>query len=451
MSAAQRIHTFEVRVSLVIQKFLAHEAHSGIFLFLATIAAMVWANSPWSQSYFDLWHTPLGFEFGSHIADLTLGHWINDALMVLFFLLMGLEIKREFLVGELSSMRKAAFPVVAAVGGMLLPGVIYVLINLQPGGHPGGFGIPMETDAAFALGFLLLLGKRVPMALKVFITSFAVFDDLGGVLLVGLVYAGDLNMNMLLYALIPIATLVLLNVLKVKRLWPYLAAGIVLWFFVEQSGIHATVAGIILAMAIPVRARISPAQVVQICHTELADIHAEEETRKNMLLTTEQQDSLEDMAEAYEAVQNPLVRLEHTLHPITAYLVIPLFALANAGVAIGGAEISLLAPTSLGIMLALALGKPLGIVGATYLASLLGWIHQPDSLSWRHIIGAGILGGIGFTMSIFITHLAITDAAQEASAKLAIVLVSFLMGILGTVFLLWNSKKEPVEMAAEAE
>jgi NhaA family Na+:H+ antiporter len=195
--------TFEARISRVIQNFLSYEAHSGIFLFAATVAAMVWANSPWSHTYFELWHTPLGLEIGSHIADLTLGHWINDALMVLFFLLMGLEIKREFLVGELSSLRKATFPVVAAIGGMVLPGAIYFLVNLQSGGHPGGFGIPIETDAAFALGFLLLRGKRVPMALKVFITSFAVFDDLGGVLLVGLVYAGDLHVNMLLLARCP--------------------------------------------------------------------------------------------------------------------------------------------------------------------------------------------------------------------------------------------------------
>ncbi len=425
----------KAHIFVVIENFLAKEAYSGLFLFAAALIAIIWANSPWSGFYFDLWHTPIGLEIGEHIVDMDLGHWINDGLMALFFLLIGLEIKRELMVGELSSLRKAAFPIVAAVGGMLIPALLYIAVNLQQGGEISGFGIPMATDIAFVLGFLLLLGNRVPLSLKIFVTSLAVVDDLGAVILIALFYAGSLNLAALGYAAIVLVALILLNRFGIKKLMPYLLLGIVLWFLIEASGIHATIAGILLALTIPVRSRISAKKFLDICHRELTDFKQEETERKSILLTPEQQDSLEVIEDAYEAVQNPLVRLEHFLHPISAFIVMPLFALANAGVQIAGISFPLIEPASLGILLGLVLGKPLGIVGATYLAHRLGWVQKPSSLSWKHIVGAGILGGVGFTMSIFITNLAFEDANMIALAKLFIVTCSLFMGIAGTLYL----------------
>ena len=425
----------KARIFIIIENFLAKEAYSGILLFGAAVLAMILANSPWSQNYFDLWHTPVGLEIGERILDMDLSHWVNDGLMVLFFLLIGLEIKRELMVGELSSLRKAAFPLVAAAGGIVVPALFYLAVNLKQDGQLSGFGIPMATDIAFALGFLLLLGSRVPLALKIFLTSLAVFDDLAAVVLIALFYTSSIDLSSLGYAAATLAALVLLNRLGIKKLMPYLLLGILLWFWVEASGIHATIAGILLALTIPVRSRISSERFLDISRYELDAFDKHETNRKNMLLTPEQQDSLEAISDAYEAVQNPLVRLEHRLHPISAFFIIPLFAFVNAGVQLAGGGFQLLSPVSLGILLGLTLGKPLGIIGITYLTERLGWVQKPSSLSWKHIIGAGILAGVGFTMSIFITQLAFEDAAIIASAKLIIVACSLVMGIIGVLYL----------------
>ncbi len=434
--ADRRQDETKAHIFVIIENFLAREAYSGIFLFGAALLAMILANSPWAQNYFDLWHTPVGLEIGERILDMDLSHWVNDGLMALFFLLIGLEIKRELMVGELSSSRKAAFPLVAAVGGIVVPALFYLAVNLQQGGRPSGFGIPMATDIAFALGFLLLLGSRAPLTLKIFLTSLAVFDDLAAVVLIALFYTSSIDLSSLGYAAATLVALVLLNRLRIKKLAPYLLLGILLWFWVEASGIHATIAGILLALTIPVRSRISSERFLDISRYELDAFDKHETNRKNMLLTPEQQDSLEAIEDAYEAVQNPLVRLERFLHPISAFFIIPLFAFANAGVKIAGGDFQLISPVSLGILLGLTLGKPLGIISITYLTERLGWVQKPSSLSWRHIIGAGILGGIGFTMSIFITQLAFEDAAIIASAKLFIVACSLLMGIIGVTYLL---------------
>jgi NhaA family Na+:H+ antiporter len=430
----------KARIFVVIENFLAKEAYSGLALFSAAVIALIWANSPWSATYFNLWQTPVGIEIGEHIIDMDLGHIINDGLMALFFLLIGLEIKREIMVGELSSLRKAAFPIVAAVGGMLIPVIFYLSVNLGSAGEISGFGIPMATDIAFVLGFLLILGKRVPLSLKIFITSLAVVDDLGAVILIAIFYTGSINLAALGYAAIGLAVLFLLNRLGIKKLMPYLLMGVILWFFIEASGIHAAITGVLLALTIPVRSRISAKQFLEICRCQMADISGEEKGRKNILLTPEQQDSLEDIEDAYGAVQNPLVRLEHQLHPFSAFVVIPLFALANAGIQISGISFSFLEPISLGILLGLVLGKPLGIIGATYISQRLGWVHKPESLSWKHIIGAGILGGVGFTMSIFITQLAFEDDTMIALSKLIIVACSLVMGVVGVLYL-WRASR----------
>lgn len=423
------------RFSVVIENFLAKESLSGTFLFGAALIAMVWANSFLAGAYFDLWNIHISLGIGSHAIDMSLGHWINDGLMALFFLLIGLEIKREMMVGELSSLRQAAFPVVAAIGGVTLPAIFYILINLQQGGQMSGFAIPMATDIAFVLGFLLILGSRVPLSLKIFITSIAVVDDLVAIAVIAIFYTGSIDFASLGYAAIVIAALVVMNRTGIKKLLPYLMLGIVLWFFVQASGIHATIAGVALALTIPVRSRISGSQFLNVCSVELADFKQEEDNSESILLTSRQQDALEEVQDAYDAVQNPLVRLEHQLHPFSAFIVMPIFALANAGVQISGVEFSILQPVTLGIIVGLVFGKPLGIIGFTYLASRFGWVKKPDTLSWKHIIGAGLLCGVGFTMSIFITNLAFEDAAMISLAKLAIVACSLLMGIIGVLYL----------------
>ncbi len=439
--ADRRQYKTKAHIFVVVENFLAREAHSGFFLFGAALIAMLLANSAWSSSYFDVWHTPLGLAIGERSLSMDLGRWINDGLMALFFLVIGLEIKRELLVGELSSLRKAAFPIVGAVGGMIVPVLFYTAMNLQAGGQLSGFGIPMATDIAFVLGFLLLLGKRVPLSLKIFIVSLAVIDDLGAVLIIAMFYTGSLDLPALGYAAATLVALIMLNRFGIKKLVPYLLLGILLWFWVEASGIHATIAGILLAVVIPVRSRISSERFLDISRYELDAFDKHEISRKNMLLTDQQQDSLESLEDAYEAVQNPLVRLERSLLPISAFFVMPLFALANAGVQISGMSFTLLSPVSMGILLGLVVGKPLGIVGATYIAWRLGWVQKPASLSWQHIIGAGILGGVGFTMSIFITQLAFEDPSTIALSKLFIVASSLVMGIVGVVYLLLAAKK----------
>lgn len=431
-------HRYQLRSQFVLftRRFLAQEAYGGLALFAAAVLAMIWANSPWSESYFNLWNTSAGFEIGNLAFNMDLGHWVNDVFMALFFFVIGMEIKREITVGELSTMKQAAFPVIAAVGGMIVPVLIYFSCNIQPDGEIRGFGIPMATDIAFALGFILLVGKRAPLSLKIFLVSLAVIDDLGAILVIALFYGESLQFAFLGYAAIVLIALFLLNRLGIKKLWPYLILGIVLWIFVHQSGIHATIAGVLLAMTIPVRSKISSEQFVQICKYEIDIFNKKDKERKGILLNEEQVDSLEMLGSSYEAVRNPLVRLEKAWHPISSFIVMPVFALANAGIQISGLSSPFITPVTLGIVLGLMLGKPIGITGATYLAHRLGWAKKPNAISWNHVFGASLLGGVGFTMSIFITKLSFADPASISMAKLFILCSSLIMGIVGVLYLM---------------
>lgn len=442
-----RSHFKNLNIISAVERFLHQESTGGILLFGAAVLAMVLANSPLADQYFDFLHIEAGISVGNFHLELSLAHWINDGLMALFFLLIGLEIKRELMVGELSSPAKAVFPAIGAIGGMVVPALIYIAINTAEGGKFHGFGIPMATDIAFALGFLMLLGNRVPLALKVFLVSLAVIDDLGAILIIALAYTSDLDWASLGWAAIMIGGLIALNAGGVKKLTPYLVLGLVLWFFVFQSGIHATIAGVLLALTIPVRQKISSEEFVDTCKLELETFDDAESERKNLLLTSEQQDAVEKIGSAYEHVQNPLLRLEHALHPLSAFFIMPIFALANAGVAFGG-DIEMVQPITLGIIAGLLIGKPLGIIGLTWLISKLGWIGKPASCQWNHIIGAGLLAGVGFTMSIFITGLAFSDAGSIDSAKLAIVGTSLSAGIIGVLFLL---RQPPPTCSLDAE
>lgn len=419
----------------VFEDFISKEALSGFFLFGATLLALIIANSSLYPFYHNLWQTPLGITFGTHQITMSLSMWINDGLMSLFFLMVGLEIKRELLIGELSSIKQASFPVVAALGGVVIPALIYIVLNPQT---PLGFGIPMATDIAFALGILLLLGDKVNPALKLFLVAFAVVDDLVAVIVVATVYTNEIHPIYFLHVGIIYGLIWILNAKGVKSLIPYLILGIFLWVYIHAIGIHATIAGVLLAFAIPISSKIDEKEFVKYSKKALQEF--EENIDKHPLLNHHQIDNLEHIAYGYDKVQNPLVKLEHLLHDLSAFLIMPLFAFANAGVVIDFSGIEEHFLIVLGVILGLTLGKPIGIVGFTYFVSKLNFIEKPKELSWGNIIGAGFIGGIGFTMSIFITNLAFGDENLISAIKIGIFISSFVAAIIGVVLIKRLSK-----------
>ncbi|WP_104748364.1 sodium/proton antiporter NhaA [Helicobacter cetorum] len=435
----------ENRLSGIFKNFIKSESFGGIFLFLNAVLAMVVANSFLKESYFALWHTPFGFQIGDFFIGFSLHDWIDDVLMALFFLMIGLEIKRELLFGELSDFKKASFPVIAAIGGMIAPGLIYYTLNANTSSHHG-FGIPMATDIAFALGVVMLLGKRVPVALKVFLITLAVADDLGAIVVIAVFYTTNLKLVWLLGALGVILVLALLNRLNTRSLVPYLLLGVLLWFFVHASGIHATIAAVILAFTIPVR---NPSQsleqknsVKELSSTIALFEQLQQDNHHNAPLNKEQADLLHTLKEKASKLQSPLERLEHFLSPISGYFIMPLFAFANAGVSINSNMNLEVDKVLLGVVLGLCLGKPLGIFLITFMGEKLKITARPKGISWWHILGAGLLAGIGFTMSMFISNLAFTSEHKDAMevAKIAILLGSLISGILGALYLSVLSK-----------
>ncbi|MGA1939393.1 Na+/H+ antiporter NhaA [Arcobacter sp. YIC-310] len=420
-----------IKQLITIERFINKEALSGIILFIATVAAVIVANSSWGQEYYDLWHLPLGINLGDLSISMTLTYWIDDGLMALFFLMVGLEIKREMLIGELSSVSKASFPIVAAIGGMVIPALIYVGFNPD---NPLGFGVPMATDIAFALGILMLLGTRVNPALKLFLVALAVVDDLGAVLVVATVYTSDIQSQYFLHAGIIYAIIWILNKRGVTSLVPYLILGIGLWVYIHAIGIHATIAGVLLAFAIPIRSKIDEKKFINETR------HSVDEFEKHMdpvpVLNHHQIDSLENIAFGYDKVQNPLVRLEHNLHGLSAFFIMPLFAFSNAGVLIDFSTVSANLMIVLGVVCGLVIGKPVGILGLTYLAHKLKIVKKPDTILWKEILAVGFIAGIGFTMSIFITHLAYLDEGTIAAVKLGVFAASFVAAVIGVVLLL---------------
>lgn len=373
-------------LSLSFKEFFESSKAGGIILILCTILSLSVANSTLGPAYLGFWH--------QYVAGLSIEHWVNDALMAIFFLLIGLELKRELVNGELSDLRNAMLPMLAAAGGIAVPALIHFGLNAGTATQ-AGVGIPMATDIAFALGVLALLGSRVPASLKIFLTALAVMDDLGAIIVIALFYTAELSFLYLLGALAVFVGLLALNrVLRVMALLPYLVGGALMWFLMLKSGVHATIAGVLLAFTIPYSSK-------------------------------------EDDAES------PSHRLEHILHKPVTFLILPIFALANTGIIIGaGWETELLSANSLGIILGLVAGKPVGIFLFSFAAVALGLCRLPLDLAWRHILGAGLLGGIGFTMSIFITNLAFVGAGDTINAsKMAILVASLVAGVAGFTWL----------------
>ena len=440
------------RIIYPLQKFIKAESFSGILLMFVTLMALAWANSPWADSYTETWNTPLTIAFGEFGLTKAAILWINDGLMAIFFFVVGLEIKREMLMGELASLKNAAFPVVAAIGGMVIPALIYVFLNSNSDGI-SGWGIPMATDIAFALGILTLLGNRVPLSLKLFLVAFAIVDDIGAVLVIALFYTAEVSFTFLFGALLVFGVLMIISALRVRMVWIYILLGIVMWVLFLKSGVHATIAGILLAITIPARSKITEAEFVSSTNNILAELQSIYAPRAGREEDVEEMEEEQYQAAVYtledncEEALSPLHRLEHSLHPWVAYAIMPIFALANAGIYIDANLTSGFSnPISWGIILGLVLGKPIGILLLTWLSSVTGLVSKPATISWMQVIGAGLLGGIGFTMSIFIANLAFVGSPYLAQAKLAILSASLVAGV--TAYLLLRTTSRKVAMKA---
>lgn len=376
--------------------FIRHEAAGASVLLVATVLALVLANSPLSQAYDHLIHTPASVRIGDFALDKTLLHWINDGLMALFFLLVGLEIKREFLLGELSTTAQASMPFIAAIGGMVVPGLIYFGINADNAYALRGWAIPTATDIAFAVGVMSLLGSRVPSALKVFLLALAIIDDLGAIVIIAVFYTSDLSLGALFLAGLGIVGLVILNRQGVMRTAPYVLLGIFIWLCVLKSGVHATLAGVATALAIPLTAG----------------------------------------AKRSSTIEPPAGRLQHSLHPWVTFAILPLFAFANAGVSLSGiTPATLMGSIPLGITLGLVVGKPVGVVLASALAVGLGVGRKPEGTTWSQMVGAGLLAGIGFTMSLFIGNLAFPGPEHAADIRIGVLAGSIISAIAGYLVL----------------
>lgn len=423
----------------------AHTASSGgIVLLVCTAVALVWANSPWAASYHHLWELEIGLDAGPFAFRSTLHHFINDGLMVVFFFLVGLEIKREALIGELASFRRAALPAAAALGGMIVPAAIYAALNL---GGPGsaGWGIPMATDIAFALGVLALLGDRVPSGLKVFLAALAIVDDIGAVLVIAVFYTDKVDWAALGLAGFLLLLAVVANLSGIRRPWAYALIGLALWGAVLASGVHATIAGVLLAMTIPSRTRINEDEFLLGARRSVDAFERACGPETNVLTNQEQQEALLTLETLCEQTQAPLQTTERKLHGIVAFGVMPLFALANAGVPLTGGEggAALSSPVTLGVLLGLVIGKPLGITLFSWAAVRAGLAELPGGVTWRLIHGAAWLGGIGFTMSLFVAGLAFTEAPDLLTeAKLGVLMASLAAGLGGALLLLRRGSKE---------
>jgi NhaA family Na+:H+ antiporter len=387
-----------------LRAFIASESAGGIILIVAAALALAIANSPLLPDYQMLLSTPVAFSAGSLVAiDKPLLLWINDGLMALFFFLIGLEVKREIVTGQLRSWKQASLPIIAAIGGMAIPAIVFVALNLGSPENLRGWAIPAATDIAFALGLLALLGSRVPVALKALLLAIAIIDDIGAIAIIAIFYTENMNLAALALALVPAAAMLLLNRAGVARTIPYFLFAALLWICVLKSGVHATLAGVVTALFVPIAT----------------------------------------------GEERPLERLEHALHPWVAFLILPIFAFANAGVSFAGAGLdALLAPLSLGIAAGLVIGKQLGIFGACWLAVKAGWAELPEGVGFHHVYGLSCLAGIGFTMSLFIGNLAFVDPQQIAAVKFGVLGGSLVSAITGIVVLRFASPRKPTRVAA---
>ena len=409
-----------------LRDFLRTEAAGGVVLLVAAATALVWANSPWKESYADLWHTRLAIDLGGHVLDLDFREWINDGLMAIFFLVVGMEIKRELVVGELREPRRAALPAIAAVGGMAVPALIYLAINAG-GDGAAGWAIPVATDIAIAVGVLSLLGARVAPSLRLYLLTLAIVDDIGAIAIIAVFYTADIDVRSLAVAAVLVAVVAGLRRAGVRAHAVYVTVGAGLWLALQDSGVHATLAGVILGLMAPTE----PVRDV-IDADELADVSSVEAARQTVALARQSVSVVE--------------WLEHVLHPWTSFVIVPLFALANAGVPITNDALSAAAssPVTFGVAVGLVVGKLVGVTGATWLATRLRIGELPPGASWPSVVGVGALAGIGFTVSLFVTGLAFDDVALQDEAKIGILGASTIAAVLGSA-ILWRVTRTSAE------
>ncbi|MEO5662478.1 MAG: Na+/H+ antiporter NhaA [Nocardioides sp.] len=425
-------------VARPIREFLRVEAAGSVLLLAAAVVALVWANGPAASSYDSFWHTPLAIDLGSLRIEESLQHWVNDALMVIFFFVVGLEIKYEFVNGDLRDPKTAALPIIAAVGGMLVPAGLYVVI--AGGGAAGdGWGIPMATDIAFAVGVLGLLGRRIPSALRLFLLTLAIVDDIGAIIVIAVFYTASVELWWLALAL---ALLVVMFVLQKARVWSipvYVVLGVATWFALLQSGVHATLAGVAIGLLTPARALLNEDVARRYARQALVDNHLDPDELGRLRFL---------LGESVPMVE----RLQSALHPFSSYVVLPVFALANAGVQLGGIGEALSSSVALGIVAGLVLGKPLGIVLASFIAVRIGLAKLPDRTTWPMVLGAGCVAGVGFTVSLFIAGLSFpgSDVLTD-DAKVGILVASVVAAALGVLVLVLATRGGVPEIEEEEE
>lgn len=425
-----------------VESFFAMETASGILLMITAVIAMIWANSPFYHSYELMLELPVGIKLGAIDVTKTLHHWVNDGIMVIFFFVVGLEIKRELIIGELSSPRKAALPMFAALGGMVAPALIYVAFN-HDGRGASGWGIPMATDIAFAVGILTLMSRKVPLALKVFLLALAIVDDLGAVLVIALFYTEEIAAGALGVATATIFVTLFIKYAGIRNLMIYWILGVIAWFAVLKSGVHATVAGVILGLMTPVSPFYNLKKIPEKFRQLVDKISGgiDNANKKYTQLSYETFHDIETLEEMVKESRSPLDRLIHGLHPWVSFAVMPLFALFNAGVHISG-DFTLASfaaePIAIGVILGLVVGKPIGVLFFSWLAIKLNMAQLPEGVTWSHMAAVGFLAGIGFTMALFIGHLALKVPEVEIYSKLGILVASFISGIIGVILLSMN-------------
>jgi len=432
--------TFE-KVATPLEHFIHAQTTTGIVLIFMTIVALILANSPLHEIYENIFHLDISLTVGSWKLSHNIHHWINDGLMAIFFFMIGLEIKRNILVGELSNIKVAILPILAALGGMIIPALIYIGINNGLASQ-NGWGIPMATDIAFAISALVLLGKRVSPSLVTFLIALAIVDDLGAVVVIALFYTEQIHMLPLLLAGVSFLIMLVFNRFGIHAILPYFIVGMFLWFFMLESGVHATIAGVIAAMAIPSKPKHTPDDFTNHMRNAL-DEYDNYPVATDYSLHEKQKAILINMSERIDSIQSPSARLEQALHLPVSLIVIPLFALANAGISINFAEVdeAILEPISLGIIIGLVVGKVLGIAGVSFIATKLKIARLPEGSTMNQVFGVALLGGIGFTMSIFVAELAFYDNPSAIfQAKIGILTASLFAGILGFIWLRFIAK-----------
>lgn len=425
-----------------LEDFIHRQTTSAILLMLCAVIALCLANSRWNETYHHLLETTFTIGFQNHLLSMSLHHWINDGLMALFFFVVGLELKREILVGELADPKQALLPIIAAIGGMLMPALIYMGIN--PQGHAfSGWGIPMATDIAFALGTLALLGNRIPKTLLTFLVALAIVDDLGAVIVIALFYTEALDWTVLAVVFFLLGCLTSFNLGGIRHPLPYILFGILLWLAMLKSGVHATLAGILLAFFIPMRPKYDPHRFLLHVNTMMKQIREAYDKEKNIIKNEEMRSRMTALSKGIHLVQAPAQLLEYKMHLASAYLIIPIFSLANAGIPIDWTSLanSITNPVSFGIVTGLIAGKLIGVAGFTWIAVKLGLSQLPQGLNFKHIVGVGLMAGIGFTMSIFIAELGFAHHPEDLlMAKTGTFLASLIAGLSGFTWLFFANK-----------